>query len=65
MNSEVLVRVPEAAHRLGVSVHTVRHWVREQKIPFVRLSRVIRFSPRALQQFIDHKAVLPLNCHED
>ena len=60
-----LIRIVPAAQILGVSVPTVRLWVRQRRIPFVRLGTAIRFSPQALDQFIVEHAVLPLNNHED
>ena len=60
-----LIPIGAAAQILGVSVHTVRLWVRQRRIPFVRLSTAIRFSPQALDQFIEEHVVVPLNHHED
>jgi len=65
MQSERLVNIAEAAERLSVSVPTLRRWIGHRRVPFVRISRAIRFSPRALEQFIEQHAVLPLNRHED
>ena len=56
-----LIPIGPAAQILGVSVHTVRLWVRQRRIPFVRLSTAIRFSTHSLEQFIEEHAVLPIH----
>lgn len=39
-----LVSVESVADRFGVSVATIRRWVREKRIPFIRPSRrILRF----------------------
>ncbi len=40
--TETLVSVHEAAQRLAISTATVRRWVAQQRIPSVRLGRVVR-----------------------
>lgn len=46
-----LVATDEVARRFGVSVPTVRRWVRERRIPCIRVSRrVIRFDLAAVEE---------------
>jgi excisionase family DNA binding protein len=53
-----LERFPQAASRLGVKVPTLRKWVREGRVPVIRLSaRALRFDPRALDKFIAQNTV--------
>jgi|SoiMetStandDraft_2_1073263.scaffolds.fasta_scaffold4476793_1 excisionase family DNA binding protein len=44
--------VREAAAVLGVSPHTVRHWVRDRRLPHRRLGRRILFSTDDLGRVI-------------
>lgn len=52
-----LCDVRGAAAALGLSAFTVRKWVRERRIPIVRLGRAIRFDPRALERFIERNTL--------
>ena len=42
----------KTAERLGVSIHTVRAWIRERRIPFHRLGRRIFVSERDIQEIL-------------
>ncbi len=43
-----LVKKPKIARRYDVSIRTVENWMRERRIPFVRVGlRGIRFDPNA------------------
>jgi excisionase family DNA binding protein len=52
-----LYDVPTAAAVLNVSVHTLRKWVRERRIPVTRLGRAVRFDPRALERFVERNTL--------
>ena len=52
-----LVSINIAAQRLGVSVFTLRRWIAQRRVPFVRLGRLIRFNQLSLDQFIASNAV--------
>ena len=52
-----LVGIDDAARTLGVSVYTLRRWIAQQRVPFVRLGRCVRFDPHALAQFIETNSV--------
>ena len=55
-----LLDVNAAAVRLGVSVRFVRRLVHQRRIPFVRLGKLIRFEPDALDEWIRAQRVDPV-----
>ena len=50
-----LMTSPEAATYLCISKGTLRHWVRDRKIEFVKLGRVVRFRKAHLDRFISQR----------
>ncbi|HZF03677.1 MAG TPA: helix-turn-helix domain-containing protein [Patescibacteria group bacterium] len=50
--TEQLLDVDGAARLLSVSVHTIRAWVRQHRVPVTRLGRRVLFDPRALDRFV-------------
>lgn len=46
---EHLVDINEAAARLGVGVRTLRRWVAEERVPYRRIGRTLRFPLAALK----------------
>jgi excisionase family DNA binding protein len=59
MQATALLDVVGAAETLGVSVHTVRKWVQERRLPVTRIGRTVRFHPRALEELIEANTVRP------
>ena len=49
----------EAARVLGCTPGTLRVWVSRRRIPFVRIGRLVRFDPDALENFIQENSVEP------
>ena len=47
-----LLTAPQAAEYLGISIHTLRQWVSQHRVPLVKLSRAVRFDPAALAAWI-------------
>lgn len=47
-----LLNVEGTARLLGVSTHTIRLWIRQERLPVTRLGRRVLFDPRALDRFI-------------
>lgn len=47
-----LLTLRQAAAYMGLSVHTLRQWVSQRRIPFVKLGRAVRFNPADLAAFI-------------
>ncbi|MBI3245887.1 MAG: helix-turn-helix domain-containing protein [Deltaproteobacteria bacterium] len=52
--------VEQTAERLGVSPHTIRAWVREQRIAFYRIGRRILFDEADIQALEEKSRVEPL-----
>ncbi len=52
-----LLNTNETARILGISKFTVRAWVYQRKLPFVRLGRRILFSKEALESFVKRNEV--------
>jgi len=61
VNEKSLVESPwltvkEAAAYLSVSPGTVRNWVSQHYVPFVRRGHVVRFNRHQLDQWLSHGA---------
>ena len=57
---EGLLTIKEAAQLLGCSVHTIRNYIKDNRLPCYRLgSRMIRLHPSDLKEFLmpDNHAV--------
>ncbi len=52
-----LLSVDEAASYLRIAPWTMRHWVADRKIAFVRLGRLVRFRRQDLDAFIAKRIV--------
>ncbi len=52
-----LYSVPEVADFLNISIHTLRAWISQRRIPFIKLGRLVRFRPEDLGKFINSCAV--------
>ena len=48
-----LIDIAAAGRTLAVSPLTLRRWIRERRISYVRVGRLVRFDPRALARFIE------------
>ncbi len=53
-----LLTYTQAAEFLGVNINTLYFWVRNGRVPHIRLSRrMVRFDPEELRRWIDeHRA---------
>lgn len=49
---ERLLNYQEAADRLGLAPGTLRVWVSQKRIPFLKLGRAVRFSPEMLEEIM-------------
>jgi excisionase family DNA binding protein len=56
---EGLLSVPSAAALLGVSSFTLRKWLRQRRIGYVRLGRRVLLAPSALDRFVSEGTVRP------
>lgn len=52
-----LMTYEEAARRLHVAEITLRKWVSQRRVPYVKLGRTVRFDPIALEQWIEKMTV--------
>jgi excisionase family DNA binding protein len=50
---ETLLCIEELAGVLKVADQTIRKWVFQKKIPFVKIGKVIRFRPSQIDKWID------------
>jgi excisionase family DNA binding protein len=57
LDHQKLYSVPEAADFLNISIHTLRAWISQRRIPFIKLGRGVRFRPEDLNEFINSCAV--------
>ena len=48
-----LLNTSEVAQLLNVKEWTIRHWVSEKKIPFVKVGRCVRFDEIKVLKFIE------------
>lgn len=52
-----LLRVPEAAHRLGVREKTIRRWIFLRKLTYLKVGRAVRISERQIERIIQRGTV--------
>jgi excisionase family DNA binding protein len=56
---EELFSVRDVAHRLGVHPETIRRLIHDGRLEAVRVGRVLRVDPAAVQGFLDRQRVKP------
>ncbi len=44
--------IPTAAERIGVSPHTLRTWLRQRRLPYIRAGRRILLVPDDVERFL-------------
>ncbi len=49
--------VPEAARALGVSVHTIRAWIAQRRIGYLKLGRAVRIPQAEIDRILRDAAV--------
>jgi excisionase family DNA binding protein len=57
MNTEKLLSVDEAADKMGVSPLTMRAWLRQRRLPYLKLERRVLITPQDVQQFLDSNRI--------
>lgn len=57
--TEKMLRLPEVAAFLGVSLHTVRRWATARKFPTARLGRTVVVPEAELHKWIKSKLQPP------
>lgn len=53
---ERLLTYEQLAHALQLSPGTLRNWVSQQYIPYVKIGRAVRFDPVAIQHWLRKRA---------
>jgi len=53
----VLLTLPQAAERLGLKVSTLRFWIWQRRIKFVRVGRAIRIADQTVDELITRGTV--------
>ena len=44
--------IPTAAERIGVSKYTLRNWLRQRRLPYIRAGRRILLVPEDVERFL-------------
>ena len=57
MRVKMLVSMTQAAQELSVSIHGLRRWVAERKIPVVRLGRRVLIKREDLDRLVEKNRV--------
>jgi excisionase family DNA binding protein len=52
-----LKSLPQAAEELGVSVRTLRSWIYQRKISYLKIGRCVRISDETIQQIINRGSI--------
>jgi excisionase family DNA binding protein len=52
-----LLGVKEAAIRLGITEGTLRHWLSQRRLPYIKLGRRTLLNPRELERIIERNTV--------
>jgi excisionase family DNA binding protein len=58
-NRDGLYSVRQVAHQLGVHPETIRRLIHDGRLEAVRVGRVLRIDPGAVQGFLDRQRVKP------
>ena len=53
----MLLTYKEAAQKLRIAETTLRAWVSQRKIPYLKLGRVVRFDLEALERWLHERSV--------
>ena len=53
--------VERAATELGVSPHTLRAWLRQRRLPYLKLGRRVLLDPQDVQRFLMANRVEAVN----
>jgi excisionase family DNA binding protein len=48
-----LLNLREVAALLNVSIHTLRQWVHQRKVPYLKLGKAVRIAPEDLEKFLE------------
>jgi excisionase family DNA binding protein len=57
MQQEAAKTVRAAAEELGLSAATIRAWIRQRRIGYIRLGRAVRIPPSEIRRLIERGTV--------
>ena len=57
--SSTLLKIPEAARILNIHKNTLYLWIKDGKIPAIRIGRTLRIHPDAIEQLQNDPSVMP------
>jgi len=63
MKNEQSRTVRETSEELGLSPATIRAWMRQRKIGYVRLGRAVRIPVAEIHRIVERGAVPPIQHH--
>ena len=52
VSAEKLLNVPGLSDLIGVKKSTIRKWVHERRIPFLKVGRCVRFRPSSIEGWL-------------
>ena len=55
-----LLNIKQLAEKLNMSEKTLYNYVADQKIPYVKISNLVRFDPQEIESWIKKRSVKPL-----
>lgn len=53
----LLISLPQAADRLGVTVSCLRSWIYRRTISYIKIGRSVRISEQTIQRIIDRGTI--------
>ena len=56
MSINKLIKIEEAGKILSVKPWTLRSWVSERRIPFIKVGRLVRFDEERLKEWIQENS---------
>jgi excisionase family DNA binding protein len=59
MSEIELLNLKEGAKELKLSIHTLRAWIYQKRIPFVRLGRRVLLRRQDLEDFVNKNLIEP------
>jgi len=53
--------IKELAKYLGISISTLYDWINQRKIPYVKISNLVRFDLNEIDKWIEEKRIKPID----
>lgn len=61
VNNPLLWNVQQTAQATGLSIHTIRSWISQHRIPYVKMGTRTMFDPKEIRAWIEAQKVEPTN----